>query len=277
MSWNIDGLDGVGGAEALMRRSLAVALEVGRRRPFAVFLQECVPAAIKLLEAKQVLGGSYDFHMPRNPKMPYYVAILTDRRRVQLLQGPETIDFPWSQMGRQLLSVTVTADGRRDVPLILATAHLESTKDCGGERTRQLSHSLNYMRTAALKVVRTAVARGGVAYSRRVAPTCVFGGDLNLRDEEFRAVQKELGDAASGIEDVWSWCGSDEAERYTWDTSVNTNLDAGFKSRTRFDRLFFLAPGISAGPRAQPGADGGAEGASKHAGAGGNGWQPIDF
>ena len=45
------------------------------------------------------------------------------------LGEPQTVPFPSSQMGRQLLSVTVQLVGANAGPLLLATAHLESTKD----------------------------------------------------------------------------------------------------------------------------------------------------
>jgi len=41
---------------------------------------------------------------------------------------------------------------------------------------------------------------------------------------------------------VWTWCGSNFSEKYTWDTFANTNLDVDFKTQARFDRLFFVSP-----------------------------------
>ena len=240
MSWNIDGLDEVGGLEALTLRTLDVALAIAKARPVAVLLQECVHHSLKLLDDHSVLGASYDILVPRNPPMPYYVAILLDKKRTKVLAGPDTVDFSSTQMGRQLLSVIAVVDGQLEQPFVFATAHLESTKDHGEERKRQLKRSLESMRSS----VQTASALG----KSPCTPCCIFGGDLNLRDEEFTKVQLEMGDDSEGIVDVWSWCGSNEAERYTWDTTENTNLDCVYKYRSRFDRLFFLTPGISDEP-----------------------------
>lgn len=47
LTWNIDGLDEVGGGHALAMRTLAVAKEVAQHRPVAVVLQEVVPPALE--------------------------------------------------------------------------------------------------------------------------------------------------------------------------------------------------------------------------------------
>eukprot|EP00747_Dinoflagellata_sp_TGD_P101861 gnl/TRDRNA2_/TRDRNA2_168481_c2_seq1.p1 gnl/TRDRNA2_/TRDRNA2_168481_c2~~gnl/TRDRNA2_/TRDRNA2_168481_c2_seq1.p1 ORF type:complete len:246 (-),score=35.28 gnl/TRDRNA2_/TRDRNA2_168481_c2_seq1:17-754(-) len=91
---------------------------------------------------------------------------------------------------------------------------------------------------------------------------------MNLRDDEFRAVQDELGEEIQGITDVWVWCGSDKSEKYTWDTFANTNCKGRFKYRARFDRLFCLAPGVTNTTRAELDL---ANGTTVRA------WQPIDF
>ena len=55
-----------------------------------------------------------------------------------------------------------------ELPFMLMTAHLESTKPHAAERKRQLSKVFNQMKE--------------VDEDR----TVLFGGDLNLRDEEVR-------------------------------------------------------------------------------------------
>lgn len=229
ISWNIDGLDQIGGPQALMLRSLHAALEIARHRPAVVLLQEAVPPALELLSAPQVLGGTYEFLTPANPPQPYYVAILVDKKRAKKLANRE-VNFPTSKMGRQLLAVTLEFPGHPGPPLLVSTAHLESTKDQAPERKKQL--------TRCMKFLHEAIKMSGPA-------AALLAGDLNLRDEEVRAVQKELQADAAGIADAWSFCGSPENARWTWDTVANDNVAASYTCKTRFDRIFFLSPGIS--------------------------------
>lgn len=237
ISWNIDGLDEVGGPEGTMRRTLAAALEVAHQRPVAVLLQEAVPPALQLLAAEQVLGSAYRIVVPQDPPMPYYVAILLDKKRVNQLGPPTTVAFPGTQMGRQLLVVAIELAGSR--PLLLATAHLESTKDQGPERKRQLAKSLRYLKGAVGKALQVTPS------GNRQAAAALLGGDLNLRDEEVKAVWRELGETSNGIADVWTFCGSPEDAKWTWDTVANNNVGVTYSCRSRFDRMFFISPGIS--------------------------------
>lgn len=84
-----------------------------------------------MLSSDKVLGSAYEVVVPQNPPLPYYVAILLDKKRLRRLGEPQTLPFSSSQMGRQLLAVTVELVGADAGPLLLATAHLESTKDEG--------------------------------------------------------------------------------------------------------------------------------------------------
>lgn len=216
-----------------MLRSLAVAREIASKRPVAALLQEAVPPALELLSAPQVLGGTYDVIVPKSPPMPYYVAILLDRRRAKRLEnGVTEITFPGSRMGRQLLAVNVEFPGFPGPPLLLSTAHLESTKDCAAERKRQLAQALRFLRKV----------------QNHAQGAALLAGDLNLRDEEVKSVQRELGPEAEGIVDGWMYCGSPEGARWTWDTYVNDNVGVSFQCRTRFDRLYFCSPGVSDSP-----------------------------
>ncbi|CAE7551941.1 tdp2 [Symbiodinium natans] len=239
LTWNIDGLDEVGGGPALSKRALAVAKEVAEKRPAAVFLQEVIPPALELLAAPQVLGTEYEVLVPRDPPVPYYVAMLLDRKQLTKLAEPVTVPFPSTQMGRQLLAVAVELKHKPKAgALLLATAHLESTKDHALERKKQLAHSLRYIQKAVGKP--PPALPGGPPIA-----AAMFGGDLNIRDEEVKAVHKELGDDARGMSDVWTFCGSPEADRWTWDTTANTNIGATFACKTRFDRMLFISPGVS--------------------------------
>lgn len=226
LSWNIDGLDEVGGPQALMLRTLEVAVAVARHRPAVVLLQEAVPPALDLLSAPQVLGNVYDFVVPEDPPMPYYVAILFDKKLVKTVDKTE-VQFPTTRMGRQLLSVTFDVLGRNSLPLVVCTAHLESTKDFAAERKKQLAICFRHLQQV---------------FQKRKIGAAVLGGDLNIRDEEVKAVQKELG---TSIADAWAFCGANENERWTWDTVANDNISVPFRSKCRFDRMFFVSPGIS--------------------------------
>jgi len=229
LSWNIDGLDEVGGPQALMLRTLEVGVAVARHRPAVVLLQEAIPPALDLLKAPQVLGNAYEFVVPQDPPMPYYVAILYDKKLATMVDKKE-IPFPTSRMGRQLLSVTFHLRVQNAPPLTVCTAHLESTKEHAAERKKQLATCFRYLQKAMLQ------CRNGAV---------VLAGDLNIRDEEVKAVQKELGAQGTNIADVWSFCGAPEQERYTWDTIANDNMAASFRCKCRFDRMFFISPGVS--------------------------------
>ena len=247
MSWNIDGLDEVGGPRALMLRTLEVGVAVAKHRPAVVLLQEAVPPALQLLSAPEVLGNDYEFVVPEDPRMPYYVAILYDKRVAKMV-GKSEVAFPTTQMGRQLLSVTFEFLGCSAPPVVVCTAHLESTKDHTAERKKQLATSFRYLRQALQ------TGKNGAA---------LLAGDLNIRDEEVKSVQKELGAQAKDIADAWLFCGAQEHERWTWDTDANDNLEVAFRCKTRFDRMFFLSPGISDKATATPKPKAKANGASK--------------
>jgi len=112
--------------------------------------------------------------------------------------------------------------------------------------------------------------------------TALLGGDLNIRDDEVKAVCNE----ADGFADAWLFCGSPKDEQWTWDTAANDNLRVSYTCRTRFDRMFFLTPGISDAPGRgllpQPKAKGKAKAASKVVPAQGSGllrsgWRPTSF
>eukprot|EP00435_Cladocopium_sp_Y103_P036531 s399_g9.t1 len=49
-------------------------------------------------------------------------------------------------------------------------------------------------------------------------PVLCCWADLSIRDAEMMEVHKVLKGQAFGFSDVWHFCGSPEAERYTWDT-----------------------------------------------------------
>lgn len=60
----------------------------------------------------------------------------------------------------------------------------------------------------------------------------------------------KLGGLPSDVVDVWEFLGKPEHCQYTWDTGQNTNLNARYNCKLRFDRLFFRA--ASAGGQIVP-------------------------
>ena len=120
-------------------------------------------------------------------------------------------------MGRQLLQLPVLYLG---INLKLMTSHLESMKDYSAERKAQLRIAFDFMS------------------KREGERVCIFGGDLNLRDSEVKSVK-----IPQNVVDVWEACGAERDTKFTWDVSVNDNLDWPYPNRpkSRFDRIY-LAP-----------------------------------
>ncbi|XP_067393677.1 tyrosyl-DNA phosphodiesterase 2 isoform X3 [Emydura macquarii macquarii] len=92
----------------------------------------------------------------------------------------------------------------------------ESTRNHAKERLNQLRQVLKTMQEAS------------------ESTTVIFGGDTNLRDHEVT----EVGGLPNNILDIWEFLGKPGHCRYTWDTNCNTNLDASYKCKFRFDRIF---------------------------------------
>ena len=124
--------------------------------------------------------------------------------------------FQSSKMGRHLLCQPVMYKNKTE--LILMTSHLESTAQSRGERKRQFRQVLSKITEQPPQA------------------TVIFGGDTNLRDAEVSSV----GGLPSGVVDAWEECGRPADSQYTWDMSINDNLDGPFPNqpKLRFDRLF---------------------------------------
>ena len=124
--------------------------------------------------------------------------------------------FQSSSMGRHVLQQSVLFNGK--IHLVLMTSHFESTAQCAAERKKQLQLVLTYMNQEAMHA------------------NVIFGGDTNLRDKEILSI----GGLPRGIVDAWEESGKPEDAKFTWDVSVNDNLDWKNRSkpRLRFDRMF---------------------------------------
>ncbi|NWU69865.1 TYDP2 phosphodiesterase, partial [Pterocles burchelli] len=211
ITWNVDGLD----VRNLKERARGICSYLTLYSPDVVFLQEVIPPYLCLL---QMRAGSYTI-IPGNVD-GYFTVIMLKKSRVKLLKH-EIIPFPTTSMMRNLLVVHVNVSGNE---LCLMTSHLESTKDHSKERKKQLQIVLNKMQKES------------------ESTTVIFGGDTNLRDSEVT----KLDGLPSNITDIWEFLGKPQHCRYTWDTHSNTNLDAAYKCKMRFDRVYF-----------RPAADGG--------------------
>ncbi|NXN81388.1 TYDP2 phosphodiesterase, partial [Bombycilla garrulus] len=204
ITWNIDGLD-LGNVKD---RARGICTYLALYSPDVVFLQEVIPPHLPLLQMK---AGNYTI-IPGNID-EYFTVIMVKKSRVKLLKH-EIIPFPTTAMKRNLLVVHVSISG---IELCLMTSHLESTKDHSKERIKQLQIVLNEMQKES------------------ETTTVIFGGDTNLRDSEVN----KLGNLPGNIKDVWEFLGKPQHCRYTWDTQSNTNLNAAYKCKMRFDRIYF--------------------------------------
>ena len=213
LTWNIDGLD----ERNTLARTRAVCTFVEAKLPHVVFLQEVIPDTMR--EIVKRLEHVYDCYSPPDPPVTYFVAILV-RTAVVKTRGPmQCHNFESSSMGRHLLQLPISYAG---IDIELFTSHLESTKGGSKERMRQL------------KFVFDIVAQ---KCSDNPDISCLFGGDLNLRDNEVSRIG-----LPQGMLDVWEAVGSPASKKFTWDLRVNDNLDWKFPNRpsARFDRLFLM-------------------------------------
>jgi tyrosyl-DNA phosphodiesterase 2 len=216
LSWNIDGLD----ERNTVDRARAVCSFIQAKLPHAVYLQEVIDQT--WAEIVKTLSDTYDCYASSAAMTrPYYVAILVHKSTVVTTGSVECLDFSCSSMGRQLFQLPVRFAG---VNILLLTSHLESTREpaCSQARKRQLRIAFNVMKEAC---------------ARDPSLSCLFGGDLNLRDKEVKSVG-----LPPAMADVWEACGSPPEQQYTWDVKNNDNLDWQFpqKPSCRFDRLYLL-------------------------------------
>ncbi|NWR87861.1 TYDP2 phosphodiesterase, partial [Furnarius figulus] len=211
ITWNIDGLD----LGNLNERARGVCTYLALYNPDVVFLQEVIPPHLSLLQMK---ADSYTI-IPGDIE-GYFTVIMLKKSRVKLLKH-EIIPFPTTAMKRNLLVVHVSISGN---DVCLMTSHLESTKNHSTERMRQLQIVLNKMQKES------------------ESTTVIFGGDTNLRASEVT----KLGELPKNITDIWEFLGKPQHCRYTWDTHSNTNLNAQYKCKMRFDRVYFR-PAVDGG------------------------------
>ena len=199
LCWNIDDLD----YKDTIERAQAVCEFIQSKRPHFVFLQEVIPATEREIIAK--LGSNYYYFCAPKPQYGYryFIAILLLKTEdITVSGGVETLVFPQSVMSRHVIKVPITFRG---VEIELFTSHIESLEEYSEERKNQLS-TVFRMITEIQK--------------KNPAKNCIFGGDLNVIDEEFREVY-----FSPNTVDVWEACGSQEETKYTWDMGENDNRE----------------------------------------------------
>ena len=222
LSWNIDGLDTLRPPQDLALRTFKVCEICLVQKPLVIFFQEVTEVSWRLLGS----ALSKDYWMCRQgaegvvSSPEYFVAILLRKDTFLEPTSIKTESFPGSRMGRAVLKVVgVLRDHTRDdkipcAPLLFATAHLESLKESRSERINQLRLAFKAMQG-----------------SDRV----VFGGDLNIRDDEVVAAEER---DHSSILDCWEAAGFNQQTRWTWDTSKNDNCGMKPGPKCRFDRVY---------------------------------------
>ena len=210
LSWNIDGLC----EDHTTDRADIVCDIIEERKPEIVFLQEIVGSTWKLLQ--QRLGETYFLYRDEEiaTSWHYFCVLLIRQNSAVSLDWhrPKILRFPESQQKRYLVKMRVTFKG---ITILLLTSHLESLVRFAGERKNQLKSCFQIMRDEL---------------EREPKGLSILGGDLNLMDKELAQVRG----LPDHFYDVWECCGSQEVQKYTWDSS---------EPRFRLDRLVCCSGG----------------------------------
>jgi len=203
-TWNLEGLDD----HHLDVRTEAMVTELmlGQGAPEVILLQELVHRTWHAHARPHLAAAGYALFPTAPPRQTYFCAIAA-RPPVEVVDFRRD-PFPRSAMGRALLSLTARVDDRE---WLFATSHLESMTSGAPERISQLGASL-----------RMILDHPGPA---------IFGGDLNLRDDEPGRVPE-----AARARDVWEAAGRPAAGRWTWDAARIPGSRG--RKRRRYDRLY---------------------------------------
>uniref|UniRef100_A0A915IT64 5'-tyrosyl-DNA phosphodiesterase n=1 Tax=Romanomermis culicivorax TaxID=13658 RepID=A0A915IT64_ROMCU len=218
------------GTEAIATHSSPIAKPLKElvENPAFVFLQEVVPETLAILDAS--LTPDFSITAPSSNYNLYFNVLLINTKVARKVSY-NVIEFSNTQMMRDLLQVEVEVENK---PIVLLTTHLESTKEFKNARMKQFQICMETIRR--------------LPYSKSV----IFGGDLNIRDDEVMYITKYailkfriVSDKLEDVHDVWEATGSKSKDKFTWDCLQNDNLQkiaenaSKFKPRCRFDRLYF--------------------------------------
>ena len=188
------------------------------KRPHVVFLQEVVDASWGPVIVTK-LSRCYNCYCTPSPPQHYYNAILVLKdAAVNIAEGGLVVHDFRSHMGRHLLQLPIQFSG---VEVTVMTSHLESLKDYGEERVRQLKIAFEKM-----------------VELQKANKISIFGGDLNIREAEIKKAK-----LSGNVLDVWESCGRQKEHQFTWDVSENDNLHWPYPNRpkARYDRVY-LSP-----------------------------------
>ena len=207
LSWNVDGLNKTFNVE----RAEFVCQVIRERKPEVVYLQEIVESTWRRFQ--NMLGSFYYFYRDEEPATTSnYYCILLIRKQSAILpesSAPQIFRFPQSQQSRYLIQMPVKFG---DIHILLLTSHLESLNRFSAERKKQLKTCFSLMKEAL----------------QNQFDLCIFGGDMNLMDQELDQVRG----LPEHFFDAWEQCGSDSDHKYTWDSS---------EPRFRLDRLCYCS------------------------------------
>ena len=185
--------------------------KVRELQPDVLYIQEVIPYSWSILTSYLV---DYE-HLCKDSTFHYYHIISIRKDTSKVVGDKKIMDFSGTKMGCHLLSCQVQFG---KVPICLLSSHLESTLEVAPERRRQLH--------AVFAQMSTLRERGDI---------CIFGGDLNVTDEDVESVR-----VPNGIVDVWEACSSPKQHQYTWDTVTNDNHQWNLpdEQQVRIDRLY---------------------------------------
>lgn len=208
VTWNLNGLD----EQAVAHRAEMAAYEIllgaqperlltraPRPLPDIILLQEVTARNWTFLKPHFVAAGVQWFPITP-PEREYFELTAWSPKGTKLTA--EVSDLPETLYGRKLVSVELQFPEFR---LKVYNAHFDSGPEA--------------------RVSKIRVAQGRAVCGLLGSEPAVFGGDTNLRDEEW----SQIVDSANGVLDAWEAGGAPESARYTWQ----------YKSRrARFDRVW---------------------------------------
>ncbi|XP_064488700.1 tyrosyl-DNA phosphodiesterase 2-like [Ornithodoros turicata] len=206
VSWNIDGLNDL----HLAARMTSICRIIRNLNVDIVFLQEVIPPLIDLISQNFV-----DYEVINGNSEGYFTTTLLRKCSVHYVSH-SVLEFSSTKMERNLTCTQVNFNNHA---MLLMNTHLES-----------MGYSSEVRKTQLKKCFRHCVRQPQ-------ASSVIFGGDTNLRDHEIQSI----GGLPTGIEDIWETCGRSPASSYTWDMTLNDNLDwahGATRPRCRFDRIY---------------------------------------
>jgi len=209
MTWNVDCLSETN----LKSRMVAIFNEIKSKKPDIVMLQEMIDP---------VLMSLYDVFLKDflvyKPETEFgYFAVMLVRKSTFANVSFKTVVYASTNMGRNLIRCHCEYLG---MPMTFYTTHLESTKSVHVTRKTQLQQCVDEIN------------------ANTEAKFKLLAGDLNVRDAELNNIQ-----GMDCLKDAWIESGSEASKQYTWDMTLNDNLeDLRFSNaKCRFDRMFYIS------------------------------------